>query len=50
MGSAATADASLTPYMLEYVRAYAAADKMRDVLRSVIGSFEEPPCRLYEIT
>ncbi len=42
LGSAATTDANLMPYILECVRAYATLGEMCDVLRKVFGTYEEP--------
>ncbi len=43
--SAAATDASLMPYFLECVRAYATVGEMCDVLRKVFGTYEEPAFR-----
>jgi methylmalonyl-CoA mutase N-terminal domain/subunit len=45
LGSAASTDANLMPYILEAVRAYATSGEMCDVLRRVFGTYEEPPFR-----
>src|SRR5271157_2974034 len=45
LGSAATTDANLMPYILEGVRAYATVGEMCDVLRKVFGTYEEPAFR-----
>jgi methylmalonyl-CoA mutase N-terminal domain/subunit len=45
LGSAASTDANLMPYILEAVRAYATLGEMCDVLRRVFGTYEEPPFR-----
>jgi methylmalonyl-CoA mutase N-terminal domain/subunit len=45
LGSAASADENLMPYILEGVRAYATLGEMCDVLRRVLGTYEEPPFR-----
>jgi methylmalonyl-CoA mutase N-terminal domain/subunit len=45
LGSAATTDANLMPYILESVRAYATVGEMCDVLRKVFGTYEEPAFR-----
>ncbi len=45
LGSAASTDANLMPYILEAVRAYATLGEMCDVLRRVFGTYEEPAFR-----
>jgi methylmalonyl-CoA mutase N-terminal domain/subunit len=45
LGSAASTDANLMPYILEAVRAYATVGEMCDVLRKVFGTYEEPAFR-----
>jgi methylmalonyl-CoA mutase N-terminal domain/subunit len=45
LGSAASTDANLMPYILACVRAYATVGEMCDVLRRVFGSYEEPAFR-----
>jgi methylmalonyl-CoA mutase, N-terminal domain len=45
LGSAASTDANLMPYLLECVRAYATLGEMCDVLRHVFGTYEEPAFR-----
>ena len=45
LGSAASSDANLMPYILEAVRAYATLGEMCDVLRRVFGTYEEPAFR-----
>jgi len=45
MGSAASTDANLMPYILECVRAYATLGEMCDVFRKVYGTYEEPAFR-----
>ena len=45
LGSAASTDANLMPYILEGVRAYATLGEMCDVLRRVFGTYEEPAFR-----
>jgi methylmalonyl-CoA mutase N-terminal domain/subunit len=45
LGSAASTDANLMPYILESVRAYATVGEMCDVLRKVFGTYEEPAFR-----
>jgi methylmalonyl-CoA mutase, N-terminal domain len=45
LGSAASTDANLMPYILECVRAYATLGEMCDVLRRVFGTYEEPAFR-----
>jgi methylmalonyl-CoA mutase N-terminal domain/subunit len=45
LGSAAATDANLMPYILESVRAYATLGEMCDVLRRVLGTYEEPAFR-----
>jgi methylmalonyl-CoA mutase N-terminal domain/subunit len=45
LGSAASTDSNLMPYILECVRAYATLGEMCDVLRKVFGTYEEPPFR-----
>jgi methylmalonyl-CoA mutase N-terminal domain/subunit len=42
LGSAATTDSNLMPYILECVRGYATLGEMCDVLRKVFGTYEEP--------
>jgi methylmalonyl-CoA mutase N-terminal domain/subunit len=45
LGSAASTNANLMPYILECVRAYATVGEMCDVLRKVFGTYEEPAFR-----
>ena len=45
LGSAASTDQNLMPYILESVRAYATLGEMCDVLRRVFGTYEEPAFR-----
>jgi methylmalonyl-CoA mutase N-terminal domain/subunit len=45
LGSAASTDANLMPYILAAVRAYATLGEMCDVLRKVFGTYEEPAFR-----
>jgi len=45
LGSAASTDANLMPYLLECVRSYATLGEMCDVLRRVFGTYEEPAFR-----
>ena len=45
MGSAASTDANLMPYILECVRAYATLGEMCDAFRKVYGTYEEPAFR-----
>ncbi|MGO8789597.1 MAG: methylmalonyl-CoA mutase [Terriglobia bacterium] len=45
LGSAATTDANLMPYILESVRAYATLGEICDLLRKVFGTYEEPAFR-----
>ena len=45
LGSAASTDQNLMPYILECVRAYATLGEMCDVLRRVFGTYEEPAFR-----
>jgi methylmalonyl-CoA mutase N-terminal domain/subunit len=45
LGSAASTDANLMPYILECVRAYATLGEMCDVLRKVFGTYQEPAFR-----
>ncbi len=45
LGSAASTDQNLMPYILECVRAYATLGEMCDVLRRVFGTYEEPVFR-----
>ncbi|MGC9995694.1 MAG: methylmalonyl-CoA mutase family protein [Terriglobia bacterium] len=45
LGSAASTDANLMPYILEAVRAYATLGEMCDVLRRIFGTYEEPAFR-----
>jgi methylmalonyl-CoA mutase N-terminal domain/subunit len=45
LGSAASTDSNLMPYILECVRAYATLGEMCDVLRKVFGTYEEPAFR-----
>jgi len=45
LGSAASTDQNLMPYILEGVRAYATVGEMCDVLRRVFGTYEEPAFR-----
>ena len=45
LGSAASTDANLMPYIFEAVRAYATLGEMCDVLRRVFGTYEEPAFR-----
>jgi methylmalonyl-CoA mutase N-terminal domain/subunit len=45
LGSAASTDANLMPYILEAVRAHATLGEMCDVLRKVFGIYEEPAFR-----
>jgi methylmalonyl-CoA mutase, N-terminal domain len=45
LGSAASTDRNLMPYILEGVRAYATLGEMCDVLRRVFGTYQEPPFR-----
>lgn len=45
LGSAASTDSNMMPYILECVRAYATLGEMCDVLRGVFGTYEEPPFR-----
>ena len=45
LGSAASTDRNLMPYILESVRAYATLGEMCDVLRRVFGTYEEPAFR-----
>jgi len=45
LGSAASTDKNLMPYILECVRAYATVGEMCDTLRRVFGTYEEPPFR-----
>ncbi len=45
LGSAASTEANLMPYILECVRAYATLGEMCDVLRRVFGTYEEPAFR-----
>ena len=45
LGSAATTDVNLMPYILECVRAYATLGEMCGVLRKVFGTYEEPAFR-----
>ena len=45
LGSAASTDANLMPYILEGARAYATLGEMCDVLRRVFGTYEEPAFR-----
>ena len=45
LGSAASTDANLMPYILECVRAYATVGEVCDVLRRVFGTYEEPAFR-----
>ncbi len=45
LGSAATTDQNLMPYILECVRAYATVGEMCDVLRRIFGTYEEPAFR-----
>jgi methylmalonyl-CoA mutase N-terminal domain/subunit len=45
LGSAASTDANLMPYIVEAVRAYATLGEMCDVLRRVFGTYEEPAFR-----
>jgi methylmalonyl-CoA mutase, N-terminal domain len=45
LGSAASTDANLMPYILECVRAYATLGEMCDVLRRAFGTYEEPAFR-----
>jgi methylmalonyl-CoA mutase N-terminal domain/subunit len=42
LGSAASTDSNLMPYILECVRGYATLGEMCDVLRKVFGTYEEP--------
>ena len=46
LGSAATTDANLMPYILECVRAYATVGEMCDVMRKIFGTYEEPAFRV----
>ena len=45
LGSAASTDVNLMPYILECVSAYATLGEMCDVLRRVFGTYEEPAFR-----
>jgi methylmalonyl-CoA mutase N-terminal domain/subunit len=45
LGSAASSDQNLMPYILESVRAYATLGEMCDVLRRAFGTYEEPAFR-----
>ncbi len=45
LGSAATTDRNLMPYLLECVRAYATLGEMCEVLRRVFGTYQEPAFR-----
>ncbi len=45
LGSAASSDQNLMPYLLECVRAYATLGEMCDVLRRAFGTYEEPAFR-----
>jgi methylmalonyl-CoA mutase N-terminal domain/subunit len=45
LGSAASTDTNLMPYILECVRAYGTLGEMCDVLRKVFGTYEEPAFR-----
>jgi methylmalonyl-CoA mutase, N-terminal domain len=45
LGSAASTNSNLMPYILECVRAYATLGEMCDVLRKVFGTYEEPAFR-----
>ncbi len=45
LGSAASTDQNLMPFILECVRAYATLGEMCDVLRRVFGTYEEPAFR-----
>ena len=45
LGGAASTDQNLMPYILECVRAYATLGEMCDVLRRVLGTYEEPAFR-----
>ena len=45
LGSAASTDQNLMPYLLECVRAYATLGEMCDVLRKAFGTYEEPAFR-----
>lgn len=45
LGSAASSDSNLMPYILECVRAYATLGEMCDVLRKVFGIYQEPAFR-----
>jgi len=42
LGSAASTDENMMPYILECVRAYATLGEMCDVLRRAFGTYEEP--------
>jgi methylmalonyl-CoA mutase N-terminal domain/subunit len=45
LGTAASSDENLMPFILECVRAYATVGEMCDVLRRVFGTYEEPAFR-----
>ena len=45
LGSAASSDQNLIPYLLDCVRSYATLGEMCDVLRRVFGTYEEPAFR-----
>lgn len=45
LGSAASTDSNLMPYILECVRGYATLGEMCDVLRKIFGTYEEPAFR-----
>jgi methylmalonyl-CoA mutase N-terminal domain/subunit len=45
LGSAASSDQNLMPFILECVRAYATLGEMCDILRQVFGTYEEPAFR-----